>query len=96
MDYEAECGCEYLDFHDTPMMKFCSLHNAAQMLKDTVEFALGCVDGTKRDYAGELIGRLQLASDFADGIGHASDCDLHSEPAYPVSPCSCGMRAKTL
>lgn len=23
-------------------------------------------------------------------LGHASDCALHSQPAYPVGPCDCG------
>ncbi len=99
MDYEMECGCEYIDHGfdaSSTGINFCSLHKAARALKEAVDFALGCVDGSRRDYANELVGRLQLAADFADDITHASDCGLHSEPAYPVKPCSCGIRKQTL
>lgn len=36
MDYEAECGCEYLDFHNKPMLKFCPLHEAAPDLLEAL------------------------------------------------------------
>ncbi len=37
MDYEAECGCEYLDFHGKPMLKYCPMHEAASDVLEALE-----------------------------------------------------------
>ena len=32
MDYEAECGCEYVEWGDKGAIRFCPLHDAAREL----------------------------------------------------------------
>ena len=44
-------------------------------------------DGTP---AVELSFRFEL--DWGPEPVHASDCELHNEPAYPAGPCSCGVQ----
>lgn len=43
------------------------------------------------DYERGILAALAPAE--AGGVGHASDCAVHNEPAYPAGPCDCGAAA---